>query len=140
MKMNGSARAILIAGAVYDLIVAVPLAFPPTTGPDLNLLFAVNTWLGLGGGMPLFEPVHLLFISLFGVFVTAWGIFKLWSLKFDLIRLDLIMRVAVLAVLAWYALTSEVHGLIYVFIAMDIVWTALNMWAMRQLPLVAKRA
>ena len=132
--MNGQARAVLIAGAVYDLIVGAPLAFPPTTAFDLNMLFSINTWLGLGGGMPAFDTVHLLFISLFGLWASAWGAYKLWSMKPGHIRLDLIMRYAVLAVLTWYALTTDVHGLIYVFIAMDIVWVVLNTWAMRQLP------
>jgi hypothetical protein len=132
--MNGSARAILIAGAAYDLIVGAPLAFPPSTAFDLNMLFTINTWLGLGGDKPAFDTVHLLFISLFGLWASAWGAFKLWSMQPGLIRMDLIMRYAVLAVLAWYALTTDVHGLIYVFIAMDILWVVLNTWAMRQLP------
>jgi hypothetical protein len=132
--MNGQPRVILIAGAVYDLIVGAPLAFPPTTAFDLNMLFSINTWLGLGGNMPVFDTIHLLFISLFGLWASAWGAYKLWSMSPGLIRLDLIMRYAVLAVLAWYALTTDVHGLIYVFIAMDIVWVVLNTWAMRQLP------
>jgi hypothetical protein len=132
--MNGQARAILIAGAVYDLTVGAPLAFPLTTAFDLNMLFSINSWLGLGGDKPVFDIVHLLFISLFGLWASAWGLFKLWSMAPGLIRLDLIMRYAVLAVLAWYALTTHVHGLIYVFIAMDIIWVILNIWAMRQLP------
>jgi hypothetical protein len=132
--MSGKARAVLIAGAVYDLIVGAPLAFPPTTAFDLNMLFSINTWLGLGGDMPSFDPVHLLFISLFGLWVSAWGAFKLWSMQPALLRLDLIMRFAVLAVLGWYALTTNVHGLIFVFIAMDILWVVLNTWASRQLP------
>ena len=138
--MNGNARAILIAGAAYDLIVAAPLAFPPATAFDLKMLFSINSWLGLGGAMPVFDTVHLLFISLFGAWVTAWGVYKLWSMNIELIRLDLIMRFVVLAVLGWYALTRDVHGLIYVFIAVDIVWVVLNSWAMRQLPLVLKSA
>lgn len=132
--MDGSARTILITGAVYDLVVGAPLAFPPTTPFDLNLLFSINTRMGLGGAMPVFDTVHLLFISLFGLWASAWGAFKLWSMKPGQVRLDLMMRYAVLALLAWYALTSDVHGLIYVFIAMDIVWVLLNTWAMRQLP------
>lgn len=132
--MKGYPKAILIAGALYDLIVGAPLAFPATTAFDLNLLFSINTWLGLGGSMPTFDTVHLLFISLFGLWVSAWGVYKLWSMKAELIRTDLIMRFAVLAVLVWYALTSNVHGLIYAFVVIDIVWVILNSWAMRQLP------
>ena len=132
--MNEKAWTVLIAGAVYDLIVGAPLAFPPTTAFDLNMLFSINSWLGIGGDKPTFDPVHLLFISLFGLWASAWGAYKLWSMKPVLIRLDLIMRYAVLVVLAWYALTTSVHGLIYVFIAMDIFWVVLNIWALRQLP------
>jgi hypothetical protein len=138
--MNGSARAILIAGAAYDLVVGAPLAFPPTTVFDLNMLFSINAWLGLGGDMPVFDTVHLLFISLFGLWAGAWGVFKLSSMAPGLIQLDLILRFAVLTVLTWYALTSDVHGLIYVFIAMDVVWVVLNSWAMRQLPMAQESA
>lgn len=131
--MKNPVRSIILAGAAYDLIVALPLAIPPLAGPDLNLLFSIGDAVGLTGAVPQFDQVHLLFINLFGVFVSAWGFFKLRSTNLRLVSLDLIMRLAVLALLVWHVAAYDSHPIIYLFIAADIVWTALNYWGHRRI-------
>lgn len=130
--MKNPVRSIILAGAAYDLIVALPLAIPPLARPDLNLLFSIGDMVGLTGTVPQFDQVHLLFINLFGVFVTAWGIFKLRSSNLQLVSLDLIMRVAVLALLLWHVLAYNSHPIVYLFIVADIVWTGLDYWGHRR--------
>lgn len=126
-------RRIILAGAVYDIAVGGPLAIPPLTSFGINTLFQINNMLGFNQPAPVFDTVHLIFISLFGLWVTAWAITKFRSANLGFVRLDLIMRLAVLAVLLWYALTTETYGIIYLFIAADIFWTAINWWGSRML-------
>ena len=83
--MKNPVRSIIIAGALYDLLVALPLAVPPLARPDLALLFGIGDFVGLKGAVPQFDQVHMLFINLFGVFVSAWGFFKLRSANLQLV-------------------------------------------------------
>ena len=126
-------RRIILGGAVYDLIIGGPLAIPPLTQTGLDALFGINQALGFNDPPPVFEPVHLLFISLFGLWVTAWAIARFRSADPGFVRIDLWMRLAVLAVLLWYVFTTKVYGIVYLFIAADIFWTALNYWGTRLL-------
>ena len=131
--MDKSVRNIIVAGALYDLVVALPLAIPPLARPDLGLLFAVGDMLGLHGNVPQFDQVHLLFVNLFGVFVTAWGVLKLWSKDLRWVTGDLVMRLAVLALLVCHDIMYDAHPILYMFIGADILWTILDFWGHRRL-------
>jgi hypothetical protein len=133
--MRNPVRSIIIAGALYDLLVALPLAIPPLARPDLELLFGIGDIVGLTGTVPQFDQVYLLFINLFGVFVSAWGFFKLRSGNLRLVSLDLVMRLAVLALLVWHVIAYNSHPIVYMFIAADILWTALDYWGHRRVAL-----
>ena len=126
-------RRIILAGAVYDFIVGAPLAIPPLTSFGINTLFTIDNLLGFDDPFPVFDTVHLIFISLFGLWVTAWAVAKFRSADLGFVRIDLWMRIAVLALLLWYVATTKTYGIIYVFIAADIFWTALNYWGTRLL-------
>jgi hypothetical protein len=126
-------RRIILAGALYDLAVALPLAIPPLTAFGINILFTINNLLGFNDPPPLFDTVHLIFASLFGAWVTAWAVARFRSPNLHYVRGDLIMRLVVLAVLLWFALTAKTYGIIYLFIAGDVFWTALNWWGSRML-------
>jgi hypothetical protein len=126
-------RRIILGGAIYDIAVGGPLAIPPLTSFGINLLFSINNWLGFTDPPPVFDTVHLIFISLFGLWATAWAIEKFRSSNLAYVRVDLIMRIAVLAVLLWYGLVTKTYGIIYLFIAADIFWMAVNWWGSRML-------
>jgi hypothetical protein len=126
-------RRIILGGAVYDIIVGGPLAIPPLTQMGMDILFWVNQTLGFNDPRPVFEPVHLIFISLFGIWVSAWAVARFRQGNLTFVRVDLLMRLAVLAVLLWYAFATKIYGIVYLFIAADIVWSALNYWGTRLL-------
>ncbi len=134
--MDGKAqtiRRIILAGAAYDLVVGAPLAIPPLTQTGLDILFGINQALGFNDPRPVFEPVHLLFISLFGLWVTAWVVARFRSANPGFVWIDLWMRLSVLAVLIWYVLATKAYGIVYLFIAADIFWLGLNYWGTRLL-------
>jgi hypothetical protein len=124
-------RRIILGGAIYDILVTGMLAVPPLTLFGINVLFAINNWLGFNDPPPVFDAVHLLFVSLFGLWVMAWAIERFRSANLSYVRVDLAMRIAVLLVLLWYVLTSKTYGIIYLFIAADILWAAINWWGSR---------
>jgi hypothetical protein len=126
-------RRIITGGAVYDIIVGGLLAIPPLTQRGMDILFWINQALGFNDPRPVFEPVHLVFISLFGIWVSAWAIARFRSGSLGLVKADLALRLAVLAVLLWYAFATKIYGIIYLFIACDIFWAAVNYWGTRLL-------
>jgi hypothetical protein len=126
-------RRIILGGAIYDLVVVGLLAIPPLTKIGIDILFWVDQILGDTKPLPVFEDIHLVFVSLFGLWVSAWGVARFVSADLKLVRADLAMRLAVMALLLWFAVTTESYTILYLFIAADIVWTALNFWGSRML-------
>jgi hypothetical protein len=126
-------RRILTGGAVYDLLVVGLLAIPPLAPLGINILFKVDQLIGDTKPLPVFEDLHLIFVSLFGLWVSAWAVMRLISSDLTLVRVDLAMRLAVMAVLIWFAVTTDTYRVIYLFIAADVVWTILNSWGSRML-------
>jgi hypothetical protein len=129
-------RRIILGGAVYDIMVTGILAVPPLTLFGINVLFAINNWLGFSDPPPVFDAVHLLFVSLFGLWVMAWAIERLRSANLSYVRFDLAMRIAVLVVLLWYVVTAKTYGIINLFIAADILCAAVNWWGSRMLTVI----
>jgi hypothetical protein len=126
-------RRIILAGAVYDFLVCALLAVPPLTRTGLDILFWVNQTLGFDDPRPAYEPLHVLFITLFGLWVTAWAIVRFMSADLNFVKADLFMRLSVLVVLFWYWFTQNAYGIVYLFIAADLVLAAANYWGTRQL-------
>lgn len=132
-KKAQAIRRIILGGAVYDVAVCGMLAAPPLTRMGLDILFGVNQALGFNDPRPVFEPLHLLFISLFGLWVSAWAVARFISGNLKFVRADLFMRLSVLVVLLWYVLTTKAYGIVYLFIAADILLASVNYWGTRLL-------
>jgi hypothetical protein len=121
-------RRIILGGAIYDLAVVGLLAIPATAKTGIDILFWVDQQLGGTKPLPVFEDIHMVFVSLFGLWVSAWAIARVISSELKLVRADLVMRLAVMALLIWIAATTESYNILYLFIAVDVVWTVLNFW------------
>lgn len=128
---NASCRALVAAGALYDLAVVGPLATPWTATPQLETMNAINQLLGFSGSMPVFSPVHILFINLFGVFVVLWALTRLFYFQARLALVDLIVRLCVSSILLWYALEGNVNGIVKLFLAIELLVATLDFAAMR---------
>jgi hypothetical protein len=126
-------RRIILGGALYDIAVCGILAVPPLTQLGIDILYGFNQAMGFNDPRPVFEPLHLLFISLFGLWVSAWAIARFRSGNLNFVRADLFMRLSVLVVMLWYVLTAKAYGVVYLFIAADIVFSAFNYWGTRLL-------
>lgn len=64
--------------AVYDLSVTVPFATPWTAEAMLGVMRWVNGGLSLSGEtVPAFTPLHLFFVTLFGVLAVIWELVRI---------------------------------------------------------------
>ncbi|MGL4489862.1 MAG: hypothetical protein ACRCU5_10515 [Rhizobiaceae bacterium] len=114
---------IVRAGALYDLIVIGPLALPGLATIQLKIMFWLNGWLGLpGGGMPEFAPVEMLFVNMFGLVAMIWISLRLFRYEARFCYLDMVIRGLASVLLAYYALTQQVHGLIWVFLFFEMAF------------------
>jgi hypothetical protein len=124
-------RRIVAAGAVYDLITVGPLAMPFTAPAHLNLMFNVNELLGFEGAMPVFEPIHILFVNLFGTMLAVWAGFRLLAFRPGFAVADFAVRAGVSVVLFWYAANGQVHRLVLLFLFAELLLALANHRAMK---------
>jgi hypothetical protein len=126
-------RRIILGGAIYDILVVGLLAIPPLAPLGIDILFWVDQMLGDTKPLPVFEHIHIVFVSLFGLWVSAWAVLRFISSDLKLVRVDLAMRLAVMALLIWFSVTEDSYTILYLFIAADVIWTLLNFWGSRML-------
>ena len=109
-------------GAIYDLIVTAGFATPWTAAFMLGVLAKVHDWLGLSGSsMPVFEPSHVLFVTLFGVVVTMWAVVRvLWPVPM-LIAADTVGRAAFALAFVW-ALAAGHSTVIVAFLVLEVAF------------------
>ncbi|MEV6348551.1 hypothetical protein [Actinoplanes sp. NPDC051851] len=110
------------AGALWDLVITAPFATPWTAGLVFDALRAVHRGLGLPGAEPpVFEPMMLMMVSLFGTAVLMWSLGRLW---YPLPRLILTDTVGRLLFITWFAWSwasggSAVSGF---FLLLELIW------------------
>jgi hypothetical protein len=126
-------RRIILAGAIYDVLVVGLLAIPPLAPLGISILFWADQMLGDTKPLPAMENLHMLFACLFGLWVVAWAVMRFISSELKLVRIDLGLRLAVIAQLLWFVLATDTYRIIYLFIAADVVWVFLNSWGSRML-------
>lgn len=92
------------ASGWYDLIVTAPFATPWTFALLHQALNALAGALGIGG-LPAFEPSHLLMANLMGSVVCVWSVLRIRQPSVVLGRYDAVAR-ALFAAWQAYALAS----------------------------------
>ena len=100
-------RRIVRGCALYDLVVTLPFATPWTAEAVLGVLGQVHQALGLRGeAMPLFTPMHLFFVTLFGVLAVTWAVARIVQPGAFLGTVDTVARVPV----SLWMLLALAHG------------------------------
>lgn len=82
---------IVRASAWYDLIVTAPFATPWTFALLHHVLNALAGMVGIGG-LPAFEPAHLLMANLMGSVVCVWSVLRIRQASVTLGRYDAVAR------------------------------------------------
>lgn len=107
-------------GAVYDIAVTAVFATPWTAAFVLGVLADVHDAAGLPGeDMPVFDTSHLLFVTLFGVVVTMWGVVRVLRPTPFLISVDTVGRAAFAVWFIW-ALLEGHSAVIVVFLVLEL--------------------
>ncbi len=107
-------------GAIFDVVITAGFATPWTADVVLRLLSNIHDWLGLGGSdRPEFDTPHLLYVTLFGVVVTMWGVVRILRPVPLLIATDTVGRAAFALTFIW-ALADGHSTVVVVFLATEI--------------------
>jgi hypothetical protein len=124
-------RGLVRAGAVYDLIVVGPLAFPFLALRHLQVFAYLNESFGLRGSIPAFDPLHLLFANLFAVFVVIWALLRLFWFHPQYACADFASRFCVSLLLGWYAYAGAVNGIVNFFLVAEVGLAVMSWLAIR---------
>ena len=109
-------------GAIYDIVVTAGFATTWTATLLLGVLAQVHDSLGLpGSAMPDFETSHMLFVTLFGVAVTMWGVVRaIWPVPL-LIAADTVGRGAFALAFVW-ALAAGHSAVLVAFLLLEVAF------------------
>jgi hypothetical protein len=121
MIEDRSLRRVMRAGALYDLIAVGPLAIPGLATVQLNVMFWLNNRLGFEGVMPVFGPVEMLFVNMFGVLALFWVFMRLFYYERRFSLVDILLRSLMSILLFFYGMTQDVHALIWMFFGVEVL-------------------
>ena len=120
-SLDGTAR-VVRASALYDLFVTLPFATPWTASLVVEGLHRLHGQLGLAGAAPpAFDPLHLLFVSLFGTIVTLWAALRVWRPEPAFGAVDTAGRAAFSLWMA-HALWLGQSRLLVAFLVLELGW------------------
>ena len=120
MISQQSFRKIVIASAVYDLVLTAPFATPWSFAIARDQLSAINQVLG-GLALPGFEPFHVLFACLLGSVVLVWSVLRLRDPQIRFGRYDGAARLLFSTWMAW-ALLQTGAPLLWLFLVPEFAW------------------
>lgn len=109
-------------GAIFDVVITAGFATPWTAELVIRLLGNIHDSLGLAGSeMPEFDTPHLLYVTLFGVVVTMWGVVRILRPVPLLIATDTVGRAAFALTFIW-ALAEGHSTVVVVFLVTEIAF------------------
>ncbi len=120
--LSGSQRRVPAGrvGAIFDVVITAGFATPWTADLVLRLLGNAHDRFGLGGSdLPEFGTSHLVYVTLFGVVVTMWGVVRILRPVPLLIAADTVGRAAFALTFTW-ALLEGHSTVVVVFLATEI--------------------
>ena len=123
-------RRVVLASAVYDLVVTAPFATPWTFAMAFGHLGAVNQALG-GQPLPAFAPMQMLFALLMGSVVLVWSVLRLRGPTTQLGRYDAAARALFSLWMAW-AWTQTGEPVLLLFLLPETSWALVQLWCVRR--------
>jgi hypothetical protein len=114
------------AGAIYDVAVTAPFATPWTAALILSAMAWLHDVLNLPGNAPPdFEPAHMVYVVLFGIVTTMWGIVRvIWPVPL-LIAADTFGRAAFSLTFIW-ALLNGFSYVVIGFLVLELTWLVIQ--------------
>ena len=113
-------------GALYDLIVTFPFAFPKLCEWEIGMLKNLHLQLGLTGSVPDFQPLHYFFINLMGSVVIVWSLLRLRHAQAIFGWYDGLARSLFAAWMLYYLIAFRITGLVWFLFVPEITWAAVQ--------------
>lgn len=135
-------RKIVWLGGIYDLIVNLPFALPSVVSMHLATVAKLQTWLGLSGEFPVFDPFQLLFLNVFGSVATIWAILRIAKPEPLFGLTDGAMRAVLSGLMLYYLLVWNVPQIVVLFLIFEVLFGVAQLggyWFYRRPQLVAAR-
>lgn len=121
-------KTIVRIGGVYDLAVTFPFAVPYLVSTQIALLASLNQYLGFSGTIPAFEPLHLLFINLFGTIVSFWSILRIHKGEPIFGLYDGVGRFLFASLMIFYLLHYHVSQIVILFLVPEIIFGIIQLY------------
>lgn len=115
----------LRASAAYDFLTIFPFAIPGLADADVRAWKGLHVAMHLKGAFPAFEPFHMLFLNMFGIFVSVWAIVRWMNPRNFLLRADVCARAAIGVLLLFYAFSGSTSQIIILFIPAEFLFLIL---------------
>ena len=128
-------RTIVRVGGAYDLIVTFPFAIPYLASTQIALLASLNQYLGFSGSIPSFEPLHLLFINLFGMIVAFWSVLRIHKGEPIFGLYDGVGRFLFASLMIFYLISYHVSQVVVLFLIPEIIFGVIQLygyWRLQQ--------
>ncbi len=125
--MNTQYRKIVRASAIYDLVVTAPFVTPWS--------FAiVQYFLNIISPVPTFEPMHMLFVNLFGSIVIVWAILRIRDPQPIYGFYDSIGRALFSMWFIYYLVLYSINPVTWIFAIFEIFWFAIQAYGFFKIP------
>ncbi|MFF7062322.1 hypothetical protein [Pseudomonas sp. NPDC008258] len=121
MWSNTQYRKLVRASGIYDLVVTIGFATPWSFALLHGWLSGLNGTLGLAGGIPVFEPMHMMMANLMGSIVCVWAWLRIRHPEQLFGRYDAAGRV-LFSTWQVYALLNGASALIWGVLVMEVLW------------------
>ncbi len=118
------------ASAVYDLFAAGVYAVPILAAWHFRVNVAsIHEWTGATGQLAAFEPLHMLFVNMFGWFTIVWSVLRIaWREKPTLVLCDVALRLYFAALMLGYISFAGISAVLYAFVVSEIAWSTALIW------------
>lgn len=114
------------ASAIYDLVAITPFALPGMAAWEIGQLHETAIRFSIPGQLPAFEPTHLFFANIFGMFTIAWSVLRLRNPDPTYAAYDVALRFAFASTMLFYVLAYGVTHILLLFVAFELFWGALQ--------------
>lgn len=121
-------KTIVRIGGVYDLAVTFPFAIPYLASTQIALLASLNQYLGFSGAIPAFEPLHLLFINLFGTIVSFWSVLRIHKGEPIFGLYDGVGRLLFASLMIFYLINYHVSQIVVLFLVPEIIFGVIQLY------------
>lgn len=123
---------VIRASGIYDAVVLLPFAIPGLSVLVISYLGSLHQWLGFSGGVPPFDPFHMVFVNLLGAISVMWGVLRARDPQWIYGYYDTIIRLTIAAIMLLYLLYYEVTPILWVFFVVEFAWALLQIYAYKK--------